>query len=50
MGQRAFELAFETAPVEDIQQWINIGARLQVADARARNSELAFEAFIFGQK
>jgi hypothetical protein len=50
MGQRTLEFAFEAAPVENIQQRIDVGARLKVADAGSRNSKLAFETLIFGQK
>ena len=50
IGERALEFAFEAAPVEDIQQRIDVGTRLQVTDACAHDGKLAFEPLDFGQK
>ena len=50
MGERALELALEAAAVEDVEQWIDVGARLEFADPRTRDGKLAFETLIFGQQ
>ena len=47
MSECALELALEAAAVENIQQRIDVGARLEVADARARDGKLALEALDF---
>jgi hypothetical protein len=49
IGNRAFEFALKTTTVEDIEQWIDVGARLELSNARARNGNLALKAFDLGQ-
>src|SRR5262249_38683085 len=50
MGERAFEFAFEAAAIEDIGQWVDVGARLERADAGTRHRKLALETLDFGQQ
>ncbi len=40
---RALEFALEAAPVEDIEQRIDVGTGLKLSDARARNGQLPLE-------
>src|SRR5512139_976065 len=49
MRKRALELALKTAPVEDIEQRIDVGARLELSDTGARHSKLALEVLVLGQ-
>jgi len=49
IGERAFKFAFKPAAIENIEQRIDIGARFQLPNARARNGNLAPEPFDFGQ-
>ncbi len=48
--KRALEFALEPAAVEDIEQRIDIGTRLQLPNARARNGNLALEPLDLGQQ
>src|SRR5262249_17100218 len=50
MSERPLELTLEAAPVEDVEQRIDVGARLKLADAGARDSQFALEAFNLGKQ
>jgi len=50
MGVRAFEFALEPATIEDIEQGVDVGARLELADAGTRHRELALETLDFGHQ
>src|SRR5262245_22963572 len=50
ISDRASELAFKAAAVENVQQWIDVRARLQLPDARTRNSDLALQPVDFRQQ
>src|SRR4029450_10818024 len=47
---RASELAFKAAAVENIEQWIDVGARFQLPDACTRDRDLALEPVDFRQQ
>ena len=40
IGERALELALEAAPVEDVEQRIDVGARLQFGDLALRAGDI----------
>ena len=48
ISQRALQLALEAAPVEDIEQRVDVGARLKLGDAGASLVQLALEALDLG--
>src|SRR5207249_4480341 len=50
VGERALELALEAAPVEDIGERIDVGARLERRHPGARRGELALKPFDLGGK
>jgi hypothetical protein len=50
MSERPLELALETPAVEDVEEWVNVGARLEFADPPTCDGKLAFETLIFGQQ
>ena len=50
MRERAFEFALEPAAIEDIEQWVNVGARLKLTDAGARDCQFALEALDLGHQ
>ena len=47
MRERAFELALEAAPIQNVEERIDIGAGLKLADAGPCDSKLALEALVF---
>src|SRR5476651_1905246 len=50
IGERALELALEAAPVEDIEQWIDVGARFEFADGAMRTGDVGLEPLDLGQQ
>src|SRR5262245_5935724 len=50
ISDRASKLAFKAGAVENVQQWIDVGARLQLPHAGTRNSDLALEPVDFRQQ
>src|SRR5262249_8410757 len=50
MGERAFEFALEPAAIEDIEQGVDVGARLELTDAGTRHRELTLQTLDFGQQ
>src|SRR5262249_49885919 len=50
MGQRPLELTLESAAVEDVEQRIDVGTGLELADARAGDRKFAFQPLGFGQQ
>ena len=50
VGDRAFELAHEAAPVADVEQRIGIGARFEFADPAFRPRNLGLQALDFGEQ
>ena len=50
MRERPLELALETAPVENIEQRIDVRPRLKLADAGARDRQFALQALVLGKQ
>src|SRR5262245_63873936 len=50
VSERPLELALEAAPVEDVEQRIDVRPRLKLANAGARDSQFALEALILGEQ
>ena len=50
MEERALELAFEAAAVENVEQRIDIGAGLEFSDARARDRRVRVSDVRLGQQ
>ena len=50
IGERALELAIEAAPVEDVEQRIDVGARLQLGDLPFRLDQFGLEPFDLRQQ
>ena len=40
MGEHTFEFALEPAAIEDVEQGVDVGARLKLTDAGARDRKL----------
>ena len=50
IGERALELALEAAPVEDVEQRVDVGARFEFGDRALRLGDFGLEPFDLRQQ